>query len=120
MALRSSPTRARPRAWRSSPSHRIWSSTAGSADGAVVGEIGLPVIIRPAYILGGRGTGMASTPEEFEKTVGRTGFSRFVLVDELGNLTGYMHLKDVMSMPVEAYSRHPLARAVAGRDRRDS
>ncbi|HEY5888763.1 MAG TPA: carbamoyl phosphate synthase large subunit, partial [Acidimicrobiales bacterium] len=34
---------------------------------AVVDEIGLPVIIRPAYILGGRGTGMAATPEEFTK-----------------------------------------------------
>ncbi len=30
-------------------------------------EIGLPVIIRPAYILGGRGTGIATTAEEFEK-----------------------------------------------------
>src|ERR671915_1039873 len=27
-------------------------------------EVGLPVIIRPAYILGGRGTGMAATPGE--------------------------------------------------------
>jgi len=35
--------------------------------GAVATEIGLPVIIRPAYILGGRGTGIASTPEEFER-----------------------------------------------------
>jgi carbamoyl-phosphate synthase large subunit len=33
----------------------------------VVAEIGLPVIIRPAYILGGRGTGIASTMEEFRK-----------------------------------------------------
>ncbi|MFZ9041540.1 MAG: carbamoyl-phosphate synthase large subunit [Ilumatobacteraceae bacterium] len=33
----------------------------------VCDEIGLPVIIRPAYILGGRGTGIASTPEEFER-----------------------------------------------------
>ena len=33
----------------------------------VVEGIGLPVIIRPAYILGGKGTGMAHTPEEFEK-----------------------------------------------------
>ncbi|MEX1217014.1 MAG: carbamoyl-phosphate synthase large subunit [Acidimicrobiales bacterium] len=33
----------------------------------VVGSIGLPVVIRPAYILGGRGTGIASTMEEFEK-----------------------------------------------------
>ncbi len=31
----------------------------------IVGDIGLPVIIRPAYILGGRGTGIAHTPEEF-------------------------------------------------------
>jgi carbamoyl-phosphate synthase large subunit len=30
-------------------------------------QIGLPVIIRPAYILGGRGTGIATTLEEFEK-----------------------------------------------------
>jgi len=33
----------------------------------VLQEIGLPVIIRPAYILGGRGTGIANTVEEFEK-----------------------------------------------------
>src|SRR5688500_15418884 len=33
----------------------------------VVDEILLPVIIRPAYILGGKGTGIASTPEEFER-----------------------------------------------------
>jgi len=33
----------------------------------VVTEIGLPVVIRPAYILGGKGTGIASTPEEFER-----------------------------------------------------
>ena len=29
-------------------------------------ELGLPVIIRPAYILGGKGTGIAETDEEFE------------------------------------------------------
>jgi len=33
----------------------------------VIAEIGLPIIIRPAYILGGRGTGIAATMEEFEK-----------------------------------------------------
>ncbi len=33
----------------------------------VIAEIGLPVVIRPAYILGGKGTGIASTPEEFER-----------------------------------------------------
>src|SRR6188472_760028 len=44
------------------------SGTAHTIDEArrVVAEIGLPVIIRPAYILGGRGTGIASTDAEFE------------------------------------------------------
>ncbi|MBM3828765.1 MAG: carbamoyl-phosphate synthase large subunit [Actinobacteria bacterium] len=32
----------------------------------VIETIGLPAIIRPAYILGGRGTGIASTPEQFK------------------------------------------------------
>jgi len=32
----------------------------------VAERVGLPVIIRPAYILGGRGTGIASTAAEFE------------------------------------------------------
>ena len=31
----------------------------------VVEQIGLPVIVRPAYILGGRGTGIASSTEQF-------------------------------------------------------
>ncbi|MEC7844133.1 MAG: carbamoyl-phosphate synthase large subunit [Actinomycetota bacterium] len=31
----------------------------------IIGDIGLPVIVRPAYILGGKGTGIAETPEEF-------------------------------------------------------
>jgi carbamoyl-phosphate synthase large subunit len=35
----------------------------------VLREVGLPVIIRPAYILGGRGTGIATTPEDFERVV---------------------------------------------------
>ncbi len=34
---------------------------------ALVDQIGLPLIVRPAYILGGRGTGIASTRAEFEK-----------------------------------------------------
>ncbi|MFM1751405.1 MAG: carbamoyl-phosphate synthase large chain, partial [Actinomycetota bacterium] len=33
----------------------------------VIGTIGLPAIIRPAYILGGRGTGIAHTLEEFTR-----------------------------------------------------
>ncbi|HCV37003.1 MAG TPA: carbamoyl phosphate synthase large subunit, partial [Acidimicrobiaceae bacterium] len=45
------------------------SGTAHDMDEAlrVVDEVGLPVVIRPAYILGGRGTGVASTDEEFQK-----------------------------------------------------
>ncbi len=45
------------------------SGTAHTMDEArvIVEDIGLPIIIRPAYILGGRGTGIASTPEEFER-----------------------------------------------------
>src|SRR5687768_7816282 len=44
------------------------SGTARTIDEArhVMAEIGLPVIIRPAYILGGRGTGIAATEAEFE------------------------------------------------------
>ena len=34
---------------------------------AIGAEIGLPVIIRPAYILGGRGTGIAATVGELER-----------------------------------------------------
>jgi carbamoyl-phosphate synthase large subunit len=33
----------------------------------VATRIGLPVVIRPAYILGGKGTGIATTPEEFTR-----------------------------------------------------
>ncbi len=32
---------------------------------AVADQVGLPVVIRPAYILGGKGTGIAATAEEF-------------------------------------------------------
>ncbi|MBS1839050.1 MAG: carbamoyl-phosphate synthase large subunit [Actinobacteria bacterium] len=38
---------------------------------AVLGELRLPVVIRPAYILGGKGTGIATTPEEFELLASR-------------------------------------------------
>ena len=39
----------------------------GRGHGRSSTSVGLPVIIRPAYILGGRGTGIAGTPEEFER-----------------------------------------------------
>jgi len=37
----------------------------------IADEVGLPLIVRPAYILGGKGTGIASTNEEFEKIAER-------------------------------------------------
>ena len=44
------------------------SGTAATMDQAreIVDRIGLPVVIRPAFILGGKGTGIASTAEEFD------------------------------------------------------
>jgi CBS domain containing-hemolysin-like protein len=56
--------------------------------------------------------GTDSTPEEFERAVGRTGFSRFALSDADGNLTGYMHLKDVMTITGAQYSRPMTANRV--------
>lgn len=46
-----------------------------------------------------------TTPAQFEKAVGRTGFSRFVITDEEENLAGYLHLKDVMSIPPSRYDQ---------------
>ena len=37
---------------------------------AVVGNMGLPLVVRPAYTLGGTGGGFASAEDEFESTVG--------------------------------------------------
>ncbi|MFI5085636.1 MAG: hemolysin family protein [Actinomycetales bacterium] len=45
----------------------------------------------------------SATPVDFERAVRRTGFSRFVLADS-GNLTGYLHLKDVISIPADSYT----------------
>ena len=35
------------------------------------GEIGFPVMVRPSYILGGGGTGVAQDPEQFDRIAGR-------------------------------------------------
>ena len=50
----------------------------------------------------------SATPLEFEKAVSRTGFSRFPMVDDDGMLAGYLHIKDVLSIPDSGY-RHPIA-----------
>lgn len=44
----------------------------------------------------------ATTPVEFEKAVSRTGFSRFPMLDDEDLLYGYLHVKDVLSIPESA------------------
>src|SRR5215218_9761117 len=43
-------------------------TTAAEAEDALI-DIGLPIIVRPAYTLGGRGGGIARTPEDFREIV---------------------------------------------------
>ncbi|ROQ41364.1 CBS domain containing-hemolysin-like protein [Frondihabitans sp. PhB188] len=40
----------------------------------------------------------AATPADVERAVAQRGFSRYVLVDDLGQPTGYLHLKDVIDL----------------------
>ncbi len=49
-----------------------------------------------------------TTPAEFEKAVSRTGFSRFPMLDDEGMLSGYLHIKDVLTIPDAGY-QHPIA-----------
>lgn len=49
-----------------------------------------------------------TTPVDFEKAVSRTGFSRFPMLDEDDMLYGYLHVKDVLSIP-ESASGYPIA-----------
>ncbi len=49
------------------PASAIATSLAGALD--ELPELGLPCIVRPAFTLGGRGGGIARTPEEFRKIV---------------------------------------------------
>ncbi|KFF59513.1 hypothetical protein JF66_10845 [Cryobacterium sp. MLB-32] len=44
-----------------------------------------------------------ATPADVEKAVTRHGFSRFVLVSEDGDPTGYVHLKDVLDLDSSEY-----------------
>jgi CBS domain containing-hemolysin-like protein len=64
----------------------------------------------------------SATPLEFEKAVSRTGFSRFPMVDDDGMLAGYLHIKDVLSIPESGYG-HPIAesriRSLANLSRND-
>ena len=60
--------------------------------------------------------GEGSTPEDIERLVARTGFSRFPVLDAAGVPTGYLHLKDVLyaepadrDVPVPGWRVRPLA-----------
>ena len=44
-----------------------------------------------------------ATPADVEKAVAQRGFSRYVLVDESGEPTGYLHLKDVIDLDDDEY-----------------
>ncbi|GAB3678105.1 hemolysin family protein [Angustibacter aerolatus] len=46
-----------------------------------------------------------ATPADVERLVARTGFSRFPVVDPAGDLTGYLHLKDVLYADDERYEQ---------------
>ena len=46
-----------------------------------------------------------TTPAEFEKAVAKTGFSRFPIVDDEGDLAGYLHVKDVLAISPDARDR---------------
>jgi CBS domain containing-hemolysin-like protein len=39
---------------------------------------------------------VGATPADVERLVARTGFSRFPVVDQTGEMTGYLHLKDIL------------------------
>ncbi len=53
-----------------------------------------------------------STPQDVERLVARTGFSRFPLTAPGGDLTGYLHLKDVLYADDERYRRPVPAKRV--------
>ncbi|TFD04972.1 MULTISPECIES: hemolysin family protein [unclassified Cryobacterium] len=54
----------------------------------------------------------SATPADVEKAVTRHGFSRYVLADTEGYLTGYVHLKDVLDLDVAAASADAATLAV--------
>lgn len=64
---------------------------------------------------------LGMTPDDVERLVARTGFSRFPVTDDTGALVGYLHLKDVLyAGPADRHEPVPAWRvrelAVATRD----
>ncbi|UNX53996.1 hemolysin family protein [Georgenia sp. TF02-10] len=67
------------------------------------------------------------TPEDVEREVARTGYSRFPVVGEDGELVGYLHLKDVLyaddgerSQPVPGWRVRALATVAPGDEVEDA
>ena len=69
-----------------------------------------------------------ATPADIQKAVGSHGYSRYILADDDGDLTGYLHLKDVMDLveperftaPVPAKRIRRLASAYRGSELEDA
>lgn len=49
-----------------------------------------------------------ATPEQIERLVGQTGFSRYILRDDEGDFLGYVHLKDLLYADEQADYTAPL------------
>ena len=49
-----------------------------------------------------------ATPEDVERSVAQHGFSRYVLVDDDGEPSGYLHLKDVIDLDDDAEFAEPV------------
>jgi len=45
-----------------------------------------------------------ATPADVERAVAQRGFSRYILVDEAGEPTGYLHLKDVIDLDQDEFA----------------
>jgi len=65
------------------------------------------------------------TPAEIERICGKTGFSRFPIIEQDGRFSGYLHIRDVIDIPVEqrdqpvpARKIRPLPTVVPGTDLR--
>src|SRR6478752_227526 len=65
------------------------------------------------------------TPAEIERICGKTGFSRFPIIEQDGRFSGYLHIRDVIDIPAEqrdqpvpAEKIRPLPTVVPGTDLR--
>lgn len=57
-------------------------------------------------------TSKTPTPKEIEALSAKTGFSRFPVPKSRGGFKGYVHLKDIIQLPVDAYDVHLPAKLI--------